>query len=236
MPLRDHFHQPLSPRRHWNAFHNAWATAIAWDFNRKLPQGFFAEPNVHFGIEIDVAAWEAADEASKKVPALAGAGTGSTETASAGAWAPPSPMQTIPFTLTTDVVEVAVYNTEGGASLVGAVELISPANKDRRVHREAFVAKCRSYLQDGVGLVLVDIVSDRQANLHEDLLAAVGSSPQSAGRAPAILYAWAYRSVERGNQGELEIWFETLALGGPLPTLPLWLRSGPCLPTDLSGT
>ncbi|MBW4621777.1 MAG: hypothetical protein KME17_20730 [Cyanosarcina radialis HA8281-LM2] len=29
MPLQDHFHPPLSVRRHWHAFHNAWATYIA---------------------------------------------------------------------------------------------------------------------------------------------------------------------------------------------------------------
>jgi hypothetical protein len=61
-PLQDHFHPPLSIRRHWHAFHNAWATYIASDLNRRLPEGYFAEPNVQFGIEIDVAAFEAAEE------------------------------------------------------------------------------------------------------------------------------------------------------------------------------
>jgi hypothetical protein len=58
MVLLDHFRPPLSSRRHWHAFHNAWATYLATDLNQKLPEGFFAEPNVQFGIEIDVAAFE----------------------------------------------------------------------------------------------------------------------------------------------------------------------------------
>ncbi|MEQ9369007.1 MAG: hypothetical protein RIG63_08235 [Coleofasciculus chthonoplastes F3-SA18-01] len=58
MGLLDHFHPPLSNRRHWHAFHNAWATYIASDLNRQLPEGYFAEPNVQFGIEIDVAAFK----------------------------------------------------------------------------------------------------------------------------------------------------------------------------------
>ena len=29
MPLLDHFHPPLSERRHWEAFHSRWAGAIA---------------------------------------------------------------------------------------------------------------------------------------------------------------------------------------------------------------
>ncbi len=58
MPLLDHFRPPLVLRRHWHAFHNAWATYIASDLNRLLPDGYFAEPNVQFGIEIDVATFE----------------------------------------------------------------------------------------------------------------------------------------------------------------------------------
>src|SRR5688572_11386097 len=139
MGLRDHFCQPLSQRRPWNAFHNAWATAIASAFNRLLPAGFFAAPNVHFGIEID-----------------AGVRDGSRKP-------------------TTDVVEVAVYGTEGKTTLVGAVEIITPANKDPQAQQAAFLAKCRTYLEEGVGLLLVDIVTDRQGNLHNELMAAIGS-------------------------------------------------------------
>ena len=58
MALHDHFHPPLSVRRHWHAFHNAWATYLASDLNRQLPEGYFAEANVQFGIEIDVAAFD----------------------------------------------------------------------------------------------------------------------------------------------------------------------------------
>src|SRR5207237_2747385 len=50
MALQDHFHPPLSLRRHWHAFHNAWATYLSSDLNRQLPEGYFAEPNVQFGI------------------------------------------------------------------------------------------------------------------------------------------------------------------------------------------
>jgi hypothetical protein len=33
MPLRDHFHPPLSTRRYWHSFHQAWATYLASDLN-----------------------------------------------------------------------------------------------------------------------------------------------------------------------------------------------------------
>src|SRR4051812_33309630 len=115
--LQDHFHPPLSARRHWHGFHNAWATYLASDLNSVLPQGYFAEPNVQFGIEIDVAAFEE---------------SGMTLSGSAAKkWSPRAPVQTIPLALATDVVEVFVYDSRGGPTLAGAFELVSPANKDR---------------------------------------------------------------------------------------------------------
>src|ERR1700736_228160 len=63
MPLLDHFHPPLSLARHWESFHAAWAAEIMRTLNRTvLPQGFFAEAQVHVGgrVEIDVATFEQA--------------------------------------------------------------------------------------------------------------------------------------------------------------------------------
>src|SRR3954469_6634108 len=116
MPLLDHFHPPLSGRRHWHSFHNSWATYLAADLNRQLPPGYFAEANVQFGIEIDVAAYEEPGTA----PA-AGGGHPAPPPAPGG-WPPPPPAATIPFALSTDVVEVQVYAQEGGPRLAGAIE------------------------------------------------------------------------------------------------------------------
>src|SRR5271166_113815 len=100
MPLLDHFHSPLSERRQWHSFHSVWAAIIALDLNRQLPAGYFADPNVEFNIEIDVAAFE--DE--KPNPGVV-------------SWTPPAPSLTVPMTLITDVVAIAVYNSEEGPVL-----------------------------------------------------------------------------------------------------------------------
>jgi hypothetical protein len=147
MPLRDHFHRPLVPRRHWTSFHGAWATFISGQLNRLLPPDFFAEPLCHFVVEIDVAAF---DEK----------GLGS-ETAG---WTPSAPTLTVPIAAATETVEVRIYREEGGSALAGCIELVSPSNKDRVDERDAFVSKCASYLHDGVGLLVVDIVTSRLAN------------------------------------------------------------------------
>src|SRR5690242_6754565 len=119
MPLLDHFHPPLNLRRHGNAFHHAWATYISSDLNRVLPEGYFAEPNIQFAIEIDVATFEEAN--------------GKPHAADAG-WTCPEPVLTVPFTMLTDLVEVRVFSSAEGPTLAGAIELVSPANKDRPDH------------------------------------------------------------------------------------------------------
>jgi hypothetical protein len=131
------------------------------------------------------------------------------------------------------VVEVGIFSRSSGPVLAGAVELVSPANKDRAAHREALVSKCATYLQAGIGLVLVDVVTDRSGDLHRELLQRVGAG--DCGPGPA-LYGSAYRPVERNGVATLDMWHEPLALGQRLPTLPLWLRGGLCLPVELEAT
>ncbi|HSZ57698.1 MAG TPA: DUF4058 family protein [Tepidisphaeraceae bacterium] len=216
--LHDHFRPPLSTRRHWHAFHNAWATYLASDLNSRLPTGFFAEPNVQFGIEIDVATFDESNQAPHG------------QSTSSALWEPPAPVQTIPFTLATDIVEVIVYDSQGGPTLAGAIELVSPANKDRVAHREAFVSKCETYLQAGAGLLIVDVVTDRKGSLHDDLLDRLDSQ---AVRLGSDLYAAAYHVVERNAQPALDVWQQVLIVGQALPTMPLFLRGSVCLPVAL---
>ncbi|HUG90538.1 MAG TPA: DUF4058 family protein [Planctomycetaceae bacterium] len=226
LTLRDHFRPPLSTRRHWHSFHNSWATYIAADLNRRLPEGWFAEANVQFGIEIDVAAFE---------DSCAGlAGTTSSASDATECWSPGSPGLTVALPVLSDVVEVRVYDSQAGPVLAGAVELISPSNKDRTEQRDAFVSKCASYVQNGVGLVIVDVVTSRKANLHTALLQRLFVPVEAADEEG--LYAAAYHPVRRGDEPLLDLWHEPLSVGGPLPHVPLWLRGGPVLPVDLEGT
>jgi hypothetical protein len=223
MPLLDHFHPPLSTRRHWHSFHNAWSTYLADDLNQFLPDGYFAEPNAQFGIEVDVATF------SEQV-----AITPRNSDGESLVWQPRSPTATLPLPLMTDVVEVQIFNTQsGGPNLVGAIELVSPANKDRPTHRDAFTAKCQTYLQQGVGLIIVDLVATLSANLHHELTQRLHLSIDQLATA---LYAVAYRTTQSDGAAQLEIWQENLTIGGLLPTLPLCLKGGLYLPIELERT
>jgi hypothetical protein len=225
MPLQDHFRPPLGLRRRWHSFHDGWAYNIAADLNRRLPEGYFAEPNVQFGIEIDVAALEAA-EFEPDLAWLAGLVP--------AVWTAPAPTFTIPLAIITDVVEVQVFSREGGPTLAGAIEVVSPSNKDRPDNRDAFVTKCAAYLQQGVGLVVVDVVTDRHSDWHGELLKRLGWTGEMT--LDADLSAAAYRPVERDEQASLDIWQENLKLGSTLLIMPLWLPRNLCLPVDLEST
>jgi hypothetical protein len=225
MPLLDHFRPPLVPYRHWHSFHNGWAARIAADLNQRLPKGWFAEPNVLFGIEVDVATFEDTRHSDSE--------GGAPPPPSTDGWVPPAPVFSTPFEPTTETVEISIFNSEAGLTLTGAIELVSPGNKDRPASREAFVSKCQTYLRQGVGLVVVDAVTTHHAQLHQELLARL-AAPHPAFGEP--LYAAAYRLVEREGHHGLDVWQEALALGAALPTMPLWLRPGLCLPVNLNAT
>ena len=163
MPLLDHLHAPLAPRRHWESFLVNWAGAIADSLNEHLlPEGYFAEEHAHLGRE-SRSTWRRS--MSRARPPRGGRPT---TTLPARLWTPPAATMIIPAAFP-DRFEVLVFESEGGARLVAAIELVSPANKDRDAHRRAFSLKCASYLCQGISLIVIDIVTSRQANLHDEI-------------------------------------------------------------------
>jgi hypothetical protein len=144
-------------------------------------------------------------------------------------WVPPAPTQTVRFSLVTDAVEVQIFNSEAGPVLAGAIELVSPANKDRTAHRDAFVSKCAALLQSGVGLMILDAVTTRSADLHEELLRRLAATSAIS---HADLWAASYRPAKQNGETELAMWHHSLSVGSALPTLPFWLKNGPCLSLD----
>jgi hypothetical protein len=225
MALLDHFHPPLSVSHPWKGFHSAWANAITNQLNSILPEGYYAIPEVPLGdqIEIDVASFEQ--------PGNGVAAAGGT---TAAVWAPPRPRlsATVDFERV-QCVEIHIFEDSGGPQLRGAIELVSPANKDRPRSRLTFAAKCAGYLERGIGLVVLDTVTTRRANMHAEIAAVLETSADLSWDSPSSLAAVAYRTVRTSGQTRVESWPEPLALGATLPTLPLWLGINLCLPLPL---
>ena len=231
MPLRDHFRPPLDKKITWEGFHGSWPAVIVMALNRKLPPRYLAEPRVHLGasMEIDVTAF---DE-EVPVPSALGFGAGEGGVATA-VWAPPRPT----FVVATDLpdqytYEVRVFDTWRDRRLVAAVEIVSPANKDRPETRRAFVTKCAALLQERVSVAIVDLVTTRQFNLYGDLLELIGQTDPALAPEPPPLYAAACRWIRRDEAWHFESWTHPLALGQPLPTLPLWLADNFAVPLEL---
>lgn len=228
MPLLDHFRPPLSQQRHWDSFHGAWAEAMAINLNDSLlPERFVAEARVNLGgqVEIDVATFAANGKAA------------SAPAGGVALWSPPAPAATAPLDFQDpDIFEVQILSEEEGPRLVTAIELVSPANKDRPASRRMFAVKCASYLHSGVSVVIVDIVTERAGNLHAELLELLRVRAATPGQDAQDLYAAAYRTVPGPKNLQLEMWSHLLTLGDSLPTLPLWLQPDLCLPLDLDAT
>jgi hypothetical protein len=227
MSLLDHFHPPLAMQRHWEGFHSKWASAIVDQLNEQLPPRYFAEPHVHRGsqIEVDVATFQEPTEQT----------TDSAATTTL-VWSPARPTISLPVRAADlDAFEVRIMNDEAGPQLVAAVELVSPANKDRAESRNAFSVKCASYLQQMISLIVVDIVTTRTAQLHDELLTIL--CREDDGRCGSRdLYAAAYRMRAAPADHQLDVWYQDLSIGGTLPVLPLWLNAWVAVPVDLSAS
>jgi hypothetical protein len=132
-----------------------------------------------------------------------------------------------------DEYEVRVYDASRGRRLVAAVEIVNPANKDRPEKRNAFVGKCAALIRKGVAVSIIDLVTTRQFNLYAELMRFVGHSDPTMMPESPHLYAATCRCLLREPQAVLESWSHALAVGQPLPRLPLWLAEALVIPLDL---
>jgi hypothetical protein len=147
VPLRDHFHPPVSKKASWEGFHGMWLASIApWKRTRSLTPGLPATTAT-----AALTAWAATD------PAVA------VETD------PPDEYE----------YEVRIFDVERERTLVAAIELVSPANRDRPESRQAFVAKCAALLRKGIALSLVDLVTIRGFSLYAQLMQFIGHPDQT---------------------------------------------------------
>jgi hypothetical protein len=132
--------------------------------------------------------------------------------------------------------EVRVFDVRRARRLVAAIELVSPANKDRPESRRVFVDKCEALLRQGVSVAIVDLVTSKRYNLYAELLDLIDQTDPAFSPAPPAIYAAACRWVPRGRKHVLETWSYQLHLGQPLPTLPLWLTENLAIPLDLESS
>jgi hypothetical protein len=234
MPLRDHFHSPLDDVTSWDGLHGQWPAMIVLALSRELPPRYVAAPRIHTGsiAEIDVATFDTEEESAADLQETSGTSNGGV-----AVWAPSRPTLTVATDLPeADEYEVLVHDLKRGRRLVAAIELVSPANKDRPEHRRAFVAKSAGLLQKRVSVTIVDLVTTRKFNLYRELLELIGQADATKASPASPLYAVACRATRRDDSWQLETWDEPLIVGQQLPTLPLWLTTTLAVPLNLEET
>ena len=232
MPLHDHFEPRFQRRWPWSSVHFSWAAYITEQLNKQLlPKEYQALPGVHLGgqAQVDVGTVEV-EEALAESP-----GNGAVATA---VWGPPQPPLVVSIDFADpDVFEVQVLSEMiGERRLVAAIELVSPSNKDRPGQRRAFAAKCAAYLQQGVGVIVVDVVTERHFNMHAELMQLLDLGDAAVRAVSSDLYAVAYRTTGVGEAMRLEAWPASLAVGTALPLLPLWIAAELAVPLDLEAS
>ena len=238
MPLRDHFRPPFDTRTGWEGIHTYWPSEMLRKLFPHLPPDYIAEPGIHIGsaFEVAVAAYQQENWGAGEFDDLpeSDADGGGVATATTTLAEP-----TLVATTTLDdqhTFEVKVFDTHKARQLVAAVELVSPANKDRPENRQALVTKCAAFLQSGVSVCLIDVVTNRHFNLYSELIEFLGlPTPQVAGNADAV-YAVSIRPRQRRRKLALRAWAVPLAPGQPLPTLPLWLTESLWVPLELEAS
>ena len=230
MPLRDHFRPPVDDRHSWEELHGMWPASIVQHLRKLLPPGYVAGPKVHLGaqVEIDLGTFE-----EDGAPPFQGTGSDDGGVATA-VWAPAQASVAVATALPDfDEYEVRVYDARRGRQRVAAIEIVSPANKDRPEHRNAFIAKCVALLREGVAVSIVDLVTVRHFNLYADVLSFIGHRDPLLSAPPPDIYAASCRYFKQEKQTMFETWSQALQLGQPLASLPLWLSASRVLPLDL---
>jgi Protein of unknown function (DUF4058) len=201
-------------------FHTVWTVLLRNTLNHGLlPQGYYAMAEQHAGRAIaDVLTLHEGPETSG--PAWLPPATGGIAVAEA----PPQVRrkQTVEATILARRRSLAIRHVSGHR-LIALIEIISPANKDRRRHVDDLVDNAVSALERGIHLVLIDLFPPGPhdpSGIHGSVLQCL----EPYGH-PYVLPAEAPLTLASYVAGPLvEIYLEHLAVGAALVEMPLFLR------------
>ena len=207
MPLH---HWP-NPRVPWRSFHNHWIVRLVEYLNQGiLPDGFQARPTEFIvGIEPDILLLQQADNPTSNGPQPA-----LREATTTAVLPPPA-----------DHPIVGIYSAYDTSRLVAVIEIVSPGNKDRPEATRAFVEKVIFLLQDGVHVMVIDVISLPQQPIRQPLLERLGLADVAPD--PGLWLSSYCTILEDSPHPHFTIkeWASPTPLNTSLPTLPLFLQS-----------
>lgn len=220
MPLHD-----WRDDRGWDSLHAVWQIELLYHIQERLPVGYRAYigsvPNLTVGSEngrpdVSVRDWQPRPP-ERPAPV-------------AGAEHQPDSEGVAILTVEADH---AIHIARQGF-LIAALELVSPRNKDRPDSRERYARRYFGYIRQGVHLLLVDVLPRPDGFSFADVINAEVGFPQPPTPAP---FAFSWRVGEPVPEGTLlAVWRRPLAVGEPLPTIPLALTVHDAVTIDLEHT
>lgn len=222
MPLRDHFRPPISRQSSWEGFLGGFPMVIVQHLEPLLPPHCQAMPRVHLGtyFEIDVATFDDTtfSDESREPEAIAAPDLGTK----------PQPWPEAKLTAEAELpdfyeYEVLIFDIQRARQPVAAIEIVSPANKDRPEARDAFITKCSSLVAKGVCVSIIDFFTIRNFNLYLAMLNLSGLSDSSFSDPLSPIYVSTTRQLLHSTKLRLESWACPLEISQPLPELPIWL-------------
>lgn len=233
MPLLDHFHPPLLDRIPWTSLHSGWATRLADNLNERwLPPDFVATEYSLTAAhpEIDVATYH-----DPTPPRPTGMSNGPVALMEPRVFVVPKPDLTLQIH-NRPQMDASVRIHDGHRTLVAVIEFVSPSNLDRPSERRNFVSKLAGHVLSGVSVIVIDIITHMRFNLHNDFVDLLEASAESRLPADGITYAAAYRPKVADEIWLADIWRQPLAVGQPLPTMPLRLTGDTFVPVEFEET
>jgi hypothetical protein len=193
-----------------HAFHTAWITHLSEALNGGvLPSGYYALPEQHMGRFI-------ADVLTLQAPApIEGGGLAVAESQ------PKVRRKLSASSAARGRGRTLTIRHVSGNRIVALVEIVSPANKDRRSHVEEFIDKAEIALLHGINLLLVDLFppgAHDPHGMHGELWERFDDEPYVPPADEPLTLA-SYVAGPRPDAYE-----EPLAVGSPLAEMPLFLN------------
>jgi hypothetical protein len=214
-------------------FHTVWIAEIRTALNGGLlPQGYYALAEQHAGAHVaDVLTLHGQPPQPGDLQPLPPA-TGGTALAEA----PPRVRRrhTVEPTALARRRTLAIRHISGHR-LIALLEIVSPGNKDRGDHLDAFAAKAASALEYGVHLLVVDLFPPGPHDpegIHGVILRRLepSAAPYDLPDEEPLTLASYVAGVK------IEVYLEHVAPGGPLLEMPLFLRPDRYVSVPLEAT
>jgi len=114
--------------------------------------------------------------------------------------------------------------------------MMSIPGTDRPENRATFVANAATLLKNNICVSIVDVVSTYHFNLYAELMDFVHGVDPALGSDPPPMYAATLRTRYEDRRRMMDNWYHPLAIGQPLPTLPIWLKENWAISLDLESS